>query len=73
MPTNNPRINVTFEPKLNTQINSIAIKEHKSASRLIKELVIEALERREDVNLSAIAELREKQARQTISHEDAWT
>ena len=72
MPTTNPRINVTFEPKLSNQISSLAAHEHKSASKLIKELVIEALEKREDIYLSDIAENRDVENQKTISHEDAW-
>lgn len=72
MPTNNPRINVTFESKLNDQINAIAIHEHKSASKVIKELVIEALEKREDVYLSSFAESRDTENQETVNHQDAW-
>ena len=72
MPTNNPRINVTFEPELSDQISTLASHEHKSTSRLIKELVIEALEKREDIYLSQIAEERDVKGKKTISHKDAW-
>jgi len=72
MPTSNPRFNVTFEPKLRDQISSLAEHEHKSASKLIKDLVIEALEKREDIYLSDIAESRDKKGKKTISHKDAW-
>ncbi len=72
MPTSNPRFNVTFEPKLSDQISSLAEHEHKSASKLIKDLVIEALEKREDIYLSDIAESRDKKGKKTISHKDAW-
>ena len=72
MPTNNPTINVTFEPKLSEQIGSLAKQEHKSASKLITELVSEALERREDMYLSGLAEQRETKGQESISHEEAW-
>lgn len=72
MPTHNPRINVTFEPQLSHQINLLATHEHKSASKLIKELVIEALEKREDIILSNLAESRDRENQKTISHKDAW-
>jgi len=72
MPTKNPRVNVTFEPQLNDQLSLLAENEHKSISKLIKELVIEALEKREDIYLSAIAERRESNHQAIVSHEDAW-
>ncbi len=72
MPTTNPRINVTFDPNLNKQINLLAAHEQKPVSRLIKELVIEALENREDFYLSALAQSRDTGNHKTMSHNDAW-
>ena len=72
MPTLNPRINVTFEPELNEQLNALAVLEHKSSSKLVKELVIEALEKREDIYLSDVADKRDKKGAKKISHTDAW-
>lgn len=72
MSTNNPKINVTFEPKLNEQISLLAAHEHKSVSKLIEELVIEALETREDIYLSNVAENRDIQDQKTASHKDVW-
>ena len=66
----NPRINVTLEPKILDTLNMVADKEHCSVSSLTKELIIEALERREDLSLSAIADLRDSEP--TISHDEAW-
>jgi predicted DNA-binding protein len=72
MPTSNPRINVTFETQLSNQINLLATHEQKSVSKLVKELVIEALEKREDIYLSNLAENRDIENQKTISHKDAW-
>ena len=72
MPTSNPRVNVTFEPNLNDQVALLAKQEHKSVSKLVKDLVIEALEKREDMYLSTLAEQRDVNDKQTISHQDAW-
>ncbi len=73
----NPRINVTIKPKLLDTLNMVADKEHCSVSSLTKELIIEALERRiealergEDISLSAIADLRDNEP--TINHDKAW-
>ena len=43
-----------------------------SVSSLTKELILEALERREDMALSAIAELRDKPKVKKVKHDDAW-
>lgn len=72
MPTKNPRVNITFEPSTITLLSSLAKHEHKSLSSLAKQLILEALERREDMVLSAIAKTRETAHSKTVKHEDAW-
>lgn len=72
MPTHNPRVNVTFEPAIAMLLSSLAKQEHKSLSSLTKELVLEALDRREDRFLSAIAETRDVKGAKMIKHNDAW-
>lgn len=72
MPTKSPRINMTLEESLSAILVQLAKQEHKSISNMAKELVIEALERREDVALSAIANLRDKTKAKRIKNEDAW-
>ena len=72
MPTKNPRINITLEESVAGILSSLADHEHKSVSSLAKELIFEALERREDMNLSAIAEIRDKPKAKRIKHDDAW-
>jgi len=72
MPTTNPRINVTLEPPLMDIVSSLAEEEHKSVASLAKELIIEALERREDKVLSALAEVLDIKAAKKIKHDDAW-
>lgn len=59
MPTKNPRINITVEESTAGLLSYIAQQEHKSVSGLAKELILEALDRREDMFLSAIAESRD--------------
>lgn len=53
-------------------LSHLAEHEHKSVSSLAKELIIEALERREDMVLSAIAEIRDVKNAKRIKHDDAW-
>lgn len=76
MPTKKPRFNITFEPSEAVILSKLAKKQHKSISSLAKELILEALERHEDMVLSSIADERvaasEKKSQKMVSHEDAW-
>jgi hypothetical protein len=74
MPTANPRLNITFKPTTAALLSRMARREKKSVASLTKELVLDALERREDMELSMLAIRREKEnkGKKTISHEDAW-
>ena len=68
----NPRINITVEESTAALLSQIASHEHKSISSLAKELVMEALDRREDRILSAISESRDVANAKTVKHDDAW-
>ena len=76
MPTKNPRFNITFNQEEADLIASLAKQKRKSISYVAKELILEALERHEDMALSAIADAREedakKKAEKRVSHKDAW-
>jgi len=72
MPTRNPRINITFEPATAGVLAYLAIQEEKSVTSVAKELVLEALERREDMALSTLAEIREQTIIKRVKHRDAW-
>lgn len=72
MPTKNPRINITFEEMSADLLIKLAKKQKKSVSSLAKELILEALERREDIALSDIANARDKEKEKRITHHDAW-
>lgn len=72
MQTKNARINVTFEPPLLSLLNSMAKEAHQSTAGFVKELALEALERREDVALSALAQARDTISAKRVKHEDAW-
>ncbi len=74
MPTSHPRLNVTFLPETVALLAQLAEREGKSVAGLTKELVLDALERREDIALSALAERREKETKgkRTIPHAQAW-
>jgi len=72
MPTKNPRINITFEQATAGLLAQLAQQEHKSLSSFAKELILEALDRREDIVLSAIAKIRDIEQVTKVAHEDAW-
>lgn len=72
MPTKNPRINITFEEAATDLLVKMAKQEKKSVSSLAKELILEALERREDTVLSAIAQVRDRDDAKKVKHDEAW-
>lgn len=72
MPTKKPRVSIPFEDAIASKLVALAKQEGKSIFRVAKELVLEALELREDMALSAIAEARDVKKTKTIAHEDAW-
>jgi len=72
MPTKNPRINITFEEAAAGILSKMAKKQKKSISSLAKELILEALERREDMALSDIANARDTKKAKRVSHDEAW-
>lgn len=72
MPTQNPRINITLEDSTAKLLNQLALHEHKSVASIAKELILEALERREDRVLSALATSRDMPKAKRVKHKDAW-
>ncbi len=72
MPTHHPRINVTFEEKTAGLLTHLAHHDHQSVASLVRTLTLEALEMREDIYLSRIAEQLDKDGVKTYSHDEAW-
>jgi len=74
MPTKNPRINVVLEKPLYDNIEQLAARDGVSLSLKVRDLVKEALEIKEDVELSKIAEKREKSFRKSraLKHKEVW-
>ena len=74
MPTKNPRINVVLESGLYSAVSDFAKQEGISKSMAIRDLVKEAMELREDVALTALAEQRELTFNPdtALSHEQVW-
>ncbi len=72
MATKHPRLNVVMNEDLMKTLSFIADHEDKSLSVIAKELIEESLEKREDYHLSALAMRREEEAKEYVSHEEAW-
>ncbi|HDD45375.1 MAG TPA: hypothetical protein ENG63_11040 [Candidatus Desulfofervidus auxilii] len=68
------RINVVFDRSLYTLIKEISERESISMSAVVRDLVREALELKEDVALTKFAEEREKDLKEEelMSHEEMW-
>ena len=72
MATKSPRINVTLDKHLVSDLKRIARKKDKSVSNLVQEFILEALDREEDRILSCLADGRDHEKNDLVSHEDAW-
>jgi hypothetical protein len=74
MPAKNPRVNVVLEKPLYNALHDLAEDEGVSMSMLMRDLVKEALELREDRALADIAAQREKDfdRRKALRHEEVW-
>lgn len=72
MPTKNPRINVVLTKAVLKALMEIARHEDKSLSVVAQELIVEALDRHEDLLLSGLAMKRESQFKRTVAHDRAW-
>ena len=75
MPTKNPRINVSVETSLYNVIQNLANDAKTSMSTIVRDLVRESLELREDVRLAEFAEEREKTLdnSKALEHEEVWS
>ena len=74
MPTKNPRINVVLEKPLYKNVERLAKRDGVSLSLKVRDLVKEALEIEEDINLSKLAETREKtfNKKKSLKHNEVW-
>ena len=74
MTTKHRRINVSFKPKIVRVLTRISKKNETSLSQVAQELVEEALELREDIYLSNLAEEAEKRAKgkPSVSPDKLW-
>lgn len=74
MPARNPRVNVVLEKPLYEVVGHLAKEEGVSLSTIVRDLVKEAIEIREDIDLGRIAESREKSLKRSraLAHKDIW-
>ena len=76
MPTKNPRLNITINKAEAQLLAMLAKQQQKSVSFIAKELILDALERHEDMGLSVLATGREEEAEKKsakkILHQDVW-
>lgn len=74
MPARNPRINVVVEKPLYSAINEISKREGVSMAMVVRDLVKEAIEVREDRALARFAEKREETLvkSRALDHKDIW-
>jgi len=74
MSTTHPRLNITFLPETAALLATLAKREKRSVASMAKELVLDALERREDIALSRLADIseREQKGKRLYTHAEAW-
>lgn len=66
------RINIGFEEKAVTCFSLIASQENKTLAGVVRELALEALEQREDLWLSSLADELDLPETKTYTHDEAW-
>ena len=74
MPARNPRVNVVLEKPLFEAVGHLAKKEGVSLSTAVRDLVKDAIEIREDIDLARFAGTREMSLKRSraLSHKDVW-
>ena len=74
MPTKNARINVVVEKPLYALIDELSKERGVSKSMLVRDLVIQAIDLREDQALTRLADERAKsfEKSKVLTHEDLW-
>jgi predicted DNA-binding protein len=75
MPAKNPRINIVVERPLYTAIHDMAEDSGISMAMVVRDLIKEALELKEDAALSAFADERMESfnRKKALSHDEVWS
>jgi metal-responsive CopG/Arc/MetJ family transcriptional regulator len=74
MPTKNARVNVVLEKPLYLVVEAFAKNQGVSKSMIVRDLIREAIELREDLALAKFAGMREMtlDTKKAIDHKDVW-
>lgn len=74
MPAKNPRINIVVERPLYSAIHDMAKESGISMAMVVRDLIREALELKEDAALAAFADERMKSfnRKKALSHDEVW-
>jgi len=72
MTVKNPRVNVTLTEDILELLNIKAKAEGRSVSSVTKDLIIDALEREEDLYFSAKADAIDLENTKLYTHEEVW-
>jgi predicted DNA-binding protein len=72
MPTKLQRVNLSIERDIAEDLELLAKITQKTVTGLAKELIIDALDRREDLYMSKLANEVDQAGAKTLSHEEFW-
>jgi predicted DNA-binding protein len=72
MPTKLQRVNISIEKDIIEDLELLASITQKTVTGLAKELILDALDRREDLYLSKLANEMDKEGSKSLSHDDFW-
>jgi predicted DNA-binding protein len=72
MPTKLQRVNLSIKRDIAEGLELLAKITQKTVTGLAKELIIDALDRREDLYLSKLANEADQEGAKTLSHEEFW-
>jgi hypothetical protein len=75
MPTQNPRINIVLDSLVYQNVRLLAERDNVSMSAKVRDLLKQALELQEDIDLAEFAEKREASwdESEALTHEDVWS
>jgi predicted DNA-binding protein len=72
MPTLKKRLNITLPSEIDSFLTQIAKRDQIPQATKAAELIALALEIEEDINLDAIARMRDTKDAEYVSHDEAW-
>ena len=72
MSTTNSRINITMPPEIAAVLKNKADKHKVSVSRMALNLIVDAMERDEDIYFSELSDKRLSETKEWLSHEEVW-